>query len=43
LSALAARIPTREQLGSWLTLRRLPVLVVGALVLFAVLYVVVIT
>jgi branched-chain amino acid transport system permease protein len=43
LSALAPRIPTREQLSSYLTLRRLPVLVVGALVLFAVLYVVVIT
>jgi branched-chain amino acid transport system permease protein len=43
LSALAARIPSREQLGSYLTLRKLPLLVVGALVLFAVLYVVVIT
>jgi branched-chain amino acid transport system permease protein len=43
LSALAARIPSREQVGSLLTLRKLPVLVVGALVLFAVLYVVVIT
>ena len=43
MSALAARIPTREQLGSWLTLRRLPVLAVSALILFAVLYVVVIT
>ena len=43
MSALAARIPSREQVGSLLTLRKLPVLVVGALVLFAVLYVVVIT
>jgi branched-chain amino acid transport system permease protein len=43
LSALAARIPSREQLGSYLTFRKLPVLAVGALVLFAVLYVVVIT
>jgi branched-chain amino acid transport system permease protein len=43
LSALAARIPSREQVGSLLTLRKLPVLAVGALVLFAVLYVVVIT
>jgi branched-chain amino acid transport system permease protein len=43
LSALAARIPTREQLSSYLTLRRLPVLVVGGLVLFALLYIVVIT
>jgi branched-chain amino acid transport system permease protein len=43
LSALAARIPSREQVGSLLTLRKLPMLLVGALVLFAVLYVVVIT
>jgi branched-chain amino acid transport system permease protein len=43
LSELAARIPTREQLGSWLTLRRLPVLAVSALIVFAILYVVVIT
>jgi branched-chain amino acid transport system permease protein len=43
LSALAARIPTREQFGSYLTWRRVPVLLVGALVFFAVLYVVVLT
>jgi branched-chain amino acid transport system permease protein len=43
LSALAARIPTREQLGSYLTWRRLPVLLVSAAVLFAVLYVLVIS
>jgi len=43
LSALAARIPRREQLGSWLTPRRLPLLAVSAMILFAVLYVVVIT
>jgi len=39
LSALAARIPTREQLGSYMTLRKSPVLLVGVLVLFAFLYV----
>jgi branched-chain amino acid transport system permease protein len=39
LSALAARIPTRGQLGSYLTLRKLPVAIVGVLVLFALLYV----
>jgi branched-chain amino acid transport system permease protein len=43
LSALAARIPSREELSSYLTLRKVPVLVVFALILFAVLYVVVIT
>jgi branched-chain amino acid transport system permease protein len=42
LSALAARIPTREQLGSYLTLRKLPVVLVAAAVLFALLYVLVI-
>jgi branched-chain amino acid transport system permease protein len=36
-------MPSREQVGSLLTLRKLPLLVVGGLVLFAVLYVVVIT
>jgi branched-chain amino acid transport system permease protein len=40
---LAARIPTREQLGSYLTWRKVPVFLAGALVLFAVLYVVVLT
>jgi branched-chain amino acid transport system permease protein len=40
---LAARIPSREELGSYVTLRKLPVIVAAALVLFAVLYVVVIT
>jgi len=39
LSALAARIPDREQLGSYLTLRKAPVLFVGVLVLFALSYV----
>jgi branched-chain amino acid transport system permease protein len=43
LSALAARIPSREELGSYLTLRRLPILAVFGLILFALLYVVVIT
>jgi branched-chain amino acid transport system permease protein len=39
LSAQAARIPTREQLGSYLTLRKAPVLLVFALVVFAFSYV----
>jgi branched-chain amino acid transport system permease protein len=39
LSALAARVPTREQLGSYFTLRKAPVLVVLALVVFGVSYV----
>ncbi len=39
MSALAARIPDREQLGSYLTLRKAPVLFVGVLVLFALSYV----
>jgi branched-chain amino acid transport system permease protein len=39
VSALAARIPTRRQLGSYLTWRRLPVFLVSAAVLFALLYV----
>ena len=39
MSALAARIPTREQLGSYLTLRKAPVLFVGVLVLFALSYI----
>ena len=43
MSALAARIPTREQLGSHLTLRKLPLFIAAGLVLFVVLYIVVIT
>jgi branched-chain amino acid transport system permease protein len=39
LSALAARIPTREQVGSYLTWRRLPVLLALAVVVFAFAYV----
>jgi branched-chain amino acid transport system permease protein len=39
LSALAARIPTREELGSYLTLRKLPVLLAVGLVVFAFVYV----
>ncbi len=39
MSALAARIPSREQVGSYLTWRRLPVLLAIGLVLFALAYV----
>jgi branched-chain amino acid transport system permease protein len=39
LSALAARVPSREQVSSYLTWRRLPVFLAAALVLFAFLYV----
>jgi branched-chain amino acid transport system permease protein len=39
LSALAARLPYRDQIRSYLTLRRSPVLLALGLVLFAVLYV----
>jgi branched-chain amino acid transport system permease protein len=39
LSALAARIPDRLEVRSWLTWRRLPVLVVGGAVVFAFAYV----
>jgi branched-chain amino acid transport system permease protein len=39
LSALAARIPSRGQVGSYLTWRRLPLLLALGLVLFALLYV----
>jgi branched-chain amino acid transport system permease protein len=39
VSALAARIPTRDQVGTWLTWRRLPTLLAFALILFALLYV----
>jgi branched-chain amino acid transport system permease protein len=39
LSALAARIPTREQLGSYLTPRKLPVLFAAGLVVFVFVYV----
>ncbi len=42
MSAIAARVPSREQVGSYLTWRRVPVLAVSAAVLFAVLYVLVI-
>ena len=35
MSALAARIPTREQLGSYLTLRKAPVLLVAVLSIVA--------
>jgi branched-chain amino acid transport system permease protein len=43
LSALAARIPSREQVGSYLTWRKLPVLLALALVVFALAYVLFIT
>ncbi len=39
MSALAARIPSREQVGSYLTWRRLPVLLAVGLVVFAFAYV----
>jgi branched-chain amino acid transport system permease protein len=39
VSALAARIPSREQVGSYLTWRRAPVLLAFGLILFALLYV----
>jgi branched-chain amino acid transport system permease protein len=39
LSALAARIPSREQLGSYLAWRRLPVLLVAGAVVFALIWV----
>ena len=43
MSALAARIPSREQVGSYLTWRRLPVLLAFGLIVFAVAYVLFIT
>jgi branched-chain amino acid transport system permease protein len=43
LSALAARIPSRTQVGSYLTWRRLPVLLAAGLVVFAFAYVLFIT
>jgi branched-chain amino acid transport system permease protein len=39
VSALAARIPSREQVGSYLTWRRLPVLLAAGLVLFVLVYI----
>ena len=39
MSALAARIPSREQVGSYLTWRRLPALLAFGLILFALVYI----